>query len=174
MHGYICSLKSTVAKKLAEKMGIPKLETKQLGAISSEMDKIWRYRLLATIVKNYARGDADFILDGTFGKKPFREAIYQLGDEANLGDIVVVRCVCEDDHEVWKRIKGRKENEDVCILEWANRKHDAIECDRYKGAMPSLIEVDTKNFVVRPLNTRSDFSRKVAETLTEIVGSFKK
>lgn len=174
MHGYICSLKSTVAKRLAEKMGLPRLETKQLGAIASETDKTWRYRLLSTIVKNYAHGETDFIVDGTFGKKTFREAIYRLGDEASTGDVVVVRCICEDDHEIWKRIKGRKENEDVCILEWANRKHDVIECDKYRNAMPSLIEVDTKNFAVRPINARSDFSRKVAESLTEIVNSLKK
>ncbi|MEM5814503.1 MAG: AAA family ATPase [Candidatus Aenigmatarchaeota archaeon] len=174
MHGYICSLKSTVAKNLAEKLNIPRLETKQLGAIHSETDKAWRYRLLSAMVKSHVRSDTDMILDGTFGKKPFREAIYRLSEELGLGDVVVVRCVCDDDGEVWKRVKGRTENDDICILEWVSRKHDAVEFDKYRNAMPSIIEVDTKKFVVRPINMRSDFSRKVADSLAEIVGSMKK
>ena len=114
MHGYTCSLKTTISKALAENMGLDRLETKQFGKIVSQEGKSVRYQLFAAYTQKYVDRGRSIILDGTFGKKEYRDQIYRIAHTANLEDVVVIHCYCDDETEVIRRIDERGKNESNC------------------------------------------------------------
>ena len=111
MHGYTCSLKTTISKSLASKAGFHRIETKQFGAITSEDQKLQRYEQLAGAAETVLGTGRSVILDGTFPKFECRNHIYKLAEKCGIRRVTIVHCVCEDEEEVMRRLVTRKKNE---------------------------------------------------------------
>ena len=174
MHGYLCSLKTTISTALSQRLCIPRIETKELGEIKSKKQKDFRYHQVAELAQDRINGGGSIILDGTFGKRQFREHVYEIAQRTLAKDVLIIRCHCNNDEEIKRRIGERGVNEDICVSEWRNRSHDGLSGDRvYKGA-PSIITVDTEKYRVEAENLNSDFSCEVAQNVHEIMGELKR
>ncbi len=174
MNGYICNLKTTISHSLAKKYEIGRLETKQMGNIHREKDKNLRYKHLASLAKERAKMGCDVILDGTFGKKAYRQAIYDIGEELGIEDIVIVNCCCKNEQEIWRRINERQKNDSLCISEWQKKNHEGLDSDLYKGKPPSIIQIDTANYTVNAKNSRTRFCSDLTNKLSEAMKLIKK
>ena len=174
MHGYLCILKTTISTALSQRLCIPRIETKELGEIKSKKQKDFRYHQVAELARDRINGGGSIILDGTFGKRQFREHVYEIAQRTLAKDVLIIRCHCNNDEEIKRRIGERGVNEDICVSEWRNRSHDGLSGDRvYKGA-PSIITVDTEKYRVEAENLNSDFSCEVAQNVHEIMGELKR
>ena len=174
MHGYLCSLKTTISTALSQRLRIPRIETKELGHIKTKKGKGARYQLVAEIAEERINGGGSVILDGTFGKRQFRNHVYEIAQRTRAKDVLIIRCLCDNDEEVRRRICERGINESICVSEWRNRAHDGLCGDRVYSGVPSLITVDTANYRVDAKNLTTDFSCEVAQNVHEIMGELKR
>ena len=174
MHGYLCSLKTTISTALSQRLRIPRIETKELGHIKTRKEKGARYQLVAEIAEERINGGGSVILDGTFGKRQFRDRIYEIAQRTRAKDVLIIRCLCDNEEEVRRRICERAINESICESEWRNRAHDRLFGDRVYNGTPSLITVDTANYRVEAKNLNTDFSCEVAQNVHEIMGKLKR
>ena len=174
MHGYLCSLKTTISTALSQRFRIPRIETKELGHIKTKKEKGARYQLVAEIAKERINGGGSIILDGTFGKRQFRNHVYEIAQRTRAKDVLIIRCLCDNEEEVKRRICERGINESICESEWRNRAHDGLFGDRAYNGTPSLITVDTANYRVEAKNLNTDFSCKVAQNLHEMMSDLKR
>ncbi|MFH1127336.1 MAG: hypothetical protein ABIG84_07715 [archaeon] len=170
--GYICSLKSTVSRQLAPRLGIPRYETKDLGEIATEATKDERYRLFSKLAEDAILGHDAIILDGTFGKKDYRQAIYDMAKGAGVDEIFLIHCYCDDVEEIWRRITERAKNECPCVSEWLDKTHDDLCGDLYLGETPVVFEIDTNNYVLHS-NPVTPYSLKINGELEGIVEQLK-
>ena len=169
MHGYICSLKTTISHELAKDMGMARLETKQLGPIGDQYDKAGRYALLTELAEVCVKNGVDVILDGTFGEFECRKEIYKMAESLEVEDIVIIHCYCDDESKVWDRMHDRKEKDTVCVLEWINQTHIGLGIDKYDDTPPSIINVDTNKYIAKVEYDRTIFCRKIGEKLEKII-----
>ena len=174
MHGYLCSLKTTISTALSQRLRIPRIETKELGQIKTRKEKGARYQLVAEIAEERINGGGSVILDGTFGKRQFRDHVYEIAQRTVAKDVLIIRCLCDNEEEVRRRICERAINESICESEWRNRAHDRLFGDRVYNGTPSLITVDTANYRVEAKNLNTDFSCEVAQNVHEIMGKLKR
>lgn len=175
--GYICSLKSYISAALAKELGMTRLETKQLGSISTEEDKSHRYEKLAHLLRTELPKGKNIVLDGTFGKREYRQRVYDIAEQSGVEDMVVVSCSCYDKREVRRRIREREtrvKTDDVCLQEWLNQSYDNLNGDRFKQRCPSIIAVDTGEYEISSLILVSDFSHLVKDKLETIVEKLRK
>jgi len=174
MHGYLCSLKTTISTALSQRLRIPRIETKELGHIKTKKEKGARYQLVAEIAEERINGGGSIILDGTFGKRQFRNHVYEIAQRTQAKDVLIIRCLCDNEEEVRRRISERGINESICVSEWRNRAHDGLCGDRVYNGAPSLIAVDTANYRVEAKNLNTDFSCEVAQNVHEIMGELER
>ena len=174
MHGYLCSLKTTISTALSQRLRIPRIETKELGHIKTRKEKGARYQLVAEIAEERINGGGSVILDGTFGKRQFRDHVYEIAQRTVAKEVLIIRCLCDNEEEVRRRICERAINESICESEWRNRAHDRLFGDRVYNGTPSLITVDTANYRVEAKNLNTDFSCEVAQNVHEIMGKLKR
>jgi len=156
------------------KLRIPRIETKELGHIKTRKEKGARYQLIAKLAEERINGGRSVILDGTFGKRQFRDRIYEIAQRTQAKDVLIIRCLCDNEEEVRRRICERAINESICESEWRNRAHDGLCGDRVYSGVPSLIAVDTVNYRVEAKNLNTDFSYKVAQNLHEMMSDLKR
>lgn len=176
MSGYICNLKSNISTALAEQLGMIRLETKQLGLISTAEDKSHRYEKLTNLLRSELTKERDIILDGTFGKREYRQPVYAIAEQTRVEDIVIVSCSCYDKEEIWRRIRERGnevKNDDLCVQEWLNGSHDDLVREVVEGGY-SYIAIDTGEYLIYPLKLISDFSHLVKDRLSIIVEQLRK
>ena len=174
MHGYICSLKTTISTALSQKLCIPRIETKEFGQIKTKKEKGLRYQLVAEIAEERINGGGSVILDGTFGKRQFRDHVYEIAQRTVAKEVLIIRCLCDNEEEVRRRIGERGINESICESEWRNRAHDGLCGDRVYSGVPSLIAVDTVNYRVEAKDLNTDFSYEVAQNLHEMMSDLKR
>jgi len=174
MHGYLCSLKTTISTALSQRLRIPRIETKELGHIKTRKEKGARYQLVAELAEERIKGGGSVILDGTFGKRQFRNQVYQIAQRTRAKDVLIIRCLCDNKEEVRRRICERGINESICESEWRNRAHDGLCGDKVYNGVPSLIAVDTANYRVEAKNLNTDFSYEVAQNLHEMMSDLKR
>jgi len=173
MHGYLCSLKTTISTALTQRLRIQRIETKELGHIKTRKEKGARYQLVAKLAEERIKGGGSIILDGTFGKRQFRNQVYEIAQRTLAKDVLIIRCLCDNKEEVRRRIGERGINESICESEWRNRAHDGLCGDRVYNDAPSIITVDTANYRVEAKNLNTDFSSEVAQNVHEIMGELK-
>ena len=156
------------------KLRIPRIETKELGHIKTRKEKGARYQLIAKLAEERINGGRSVILDGTFGKRQFRDRIYEIAQRTRAKDVLIIRCLCDNEEEVRRRICERAINESICESEWRNRAHDGLCGDRVYSGVPSLIAVDTVNYRVEAKDLNTDFSYEVAQNLHEMMRDLKR
>lgn len=150
MHGYTCSLKTTISKAIASMYGLSRIETKQFGAITSEYEKLRRYEELAGAAETVLGAGMSVVLDGTFSKYECRNRIYRLAERTGIQVINIIHCECYDEEEVLRRLWARKKNEGICYEEWLNRAHDGLETDKARFEGLRIIKDDTSDLIVNP------------------------
>lgn len=139
MHGYICSLKSTVSKKLADRLNYAHLETKQLGK-QAKAFKDERYTLLAALAEQCLRHHHNTILDGTFSKRKHRDRLYRLLDSSI--ELTIINNTCPD-HITERRLNLRPGNDAECIAEWQQKLHEPITPEERATANFFLVNTGT-------------------------------
>jgi len=184
--GYIACGKSTISTKLADHMGVPRLETKNIDiSVRDRYSKSNRYeKLIELAAAELSKDDCTIlILDGTFSKMKYMNMVLDLKNEYDT-DLTIVRCYCDSDEEILKRIDKRDEPfsenafcfKSKILNQHPNRSehgHISGEYDMLSYLIPAnIITVDTNpgdmNQGVEIFRNRTHFTAKVSESLKVI------
>ena len=154
MNGYTASLKTYTARRIANVLKIPLIETNRFGRCTKEgvlnyamRDK--RYKIVTQLASFISENKLPMVIDGTFNFQRWRTALYpKLANH----DVIIVRCVCNDKAIIKARISEREankilpENEASSIFNYLKTRKDdesVYEDVLSSGETPTIIEFDT-------------------------------
>lgn len=145
MNGHPACLKSTISKKLSEKLSIPLVRTNAFGGtISSNGYSTFelrnnRYQQAFKQAEELLKQKHSIVFDGTFTKLEWRKQLYDLCTKYKVDEVIIFRCISSNCEVVRKRFKKR------AILEEQAEK-DSIYFKNYLRDVP-LDEPPLKDFI---------------------------
>lgn len=181
MNGYTACLKTYTARRLANVLKIPLIETNRLGSCTSDdgnlNDKLRdrRYETATKQALTLLEDGLSVVIDGTFNFRRWRGGLYSIFAENDVSDVVIVRCICEDETIIRARIEERQvkrilpENEAAKMENYFKTMKDdeSIYEDRMpSGEMPSVVEFRTgPEYTVEICQGDSDIAKVVQEVI---------
>jgi predicted kinase len=181
MNGTTASLKTYTARRIANSLKIPLLETNKVGRCTNSdgllADELRdrRYDLVTKQAKVLLEHHVPLVVDGTFNFQRWRKAIYAPLAENDITDVIIVSCVCDDVDIVQARIGERAQRK---ILP----ENEAARMDNYlktiqdnepvykdtllAGGKPAVIEFRTgPDYTVKIRQGASDNARMIRELI---------
>ena len=182
MNGHVACLKTTIARKLSEKLSLQLIETNKFGKVIGEGNNMEfskrgaRYQKLfefanATLAKGHS-----VVLDGTFSMVSWRKRIYALAERYSVDGFVIIRCTCRDAKVIKSRLECRRQNPQFPESEvhhFQNYLQSVGEDEKpYSDAMgsgklPCIIEVESANLQVKRVLNSSETGEKIKATLQD-------
>jgi len=172
MNGYTACLKTYTARRLSNLLRVPLVETNKLGpctdgsgALDLEARKL-RYERAVRLTYDYLHLGMSLVVDGTFGRKIWRQDLYGCCVRAGVRRVLAVRCFCTNEDVIEARIVDRQENDyrpenEAALL--ANYHTTRTEEEPIRGeSLPwdaplPIVEFDTERFEVE-VHTASEDS----------------
>jgi predicted kinase len=181
MNGYTACLKTYAARRIANVLKIPLIETNRLGHCTGEDGLLRddlrgrRYDIAGKLSAQLARARLPMVIDGTFNFRKWRGMFYPLLAENDINDIVIVRCVCDDEDIVQARINERSgrrilpENEAARMENYLKTRRDdesVYEDTLPAGGHPSVVEFRTgPDYTVEIRKGGSEAAKAIRELL---------
>jgi len=181
MNGYTASLKTYTARRIANVLQIPLIETNRLGKCTSDNGLLndrardERYRILAEQASVLSKNGLPMVIDGTFNFKKWRDSLYLPFAEKDISNVVIVSCVCEDKDIINARINERQEKQILPENEAARMENylktladnESIYEDRLPtGELPNIVEFRTgPEYTVKVRQGDSHIAKVVQEII---------
>lgn len=183
MNGFTATLKTYSARRIANLLKIPLIETNRLGHCTDEDglldDKLRerRYRIATDQASMLIRKGLPVVVDGTFNFQRWRNRLYRPLAKHGVEDVVIVRCVCYDEDIIKARIAVRQNKKVVPENEAARMENylktraddeDVREDILPSGAVPSVVEFRTgPEYSVEVTQGHSDMAEHIRYLLWE-------
>jgi hypothetical protein len=187
INGHVACLKTTLGYLLAPMLSLGHVTNSVLGAFVSDATaptfqelREARYRTATAITRLYLNEGVSVVLDGTFARRAWREAIYQLADEFGVEDLVAITCVCSDPALIEQRFAYRRlasDSPDAAANHWGAYlgsigAFEPIEGDTLpRGCCISRLTFDSGSFALRRDAILTPYAEAVALTIERLIAS---
>lgn len=173
MNGYTATLKTYTARRIANVLKIPLIETNRFGRCTDNQgllddtlrDK--RYKIAVEQAALLAARKLPVVIDGTFNFSRWRSDLYAELAKRGVKDIIIVRCVCEDEGIITARLEERQrrkilpENEAARMENYLKTRKDNEPV--YNDLLPSEGQPTVVEFTTGP-----DYAVKVEQGEAEL------
>jgi len=187
INGHVACLKTTLGYLLAPILQLGHVTTSVLGEFVSDATapnfnalREARYRTTTAITREFLREGVSVILDGTFSRRAWREAIYHLADQFGVEDVVAITCVCSNPAIVQQRLAYRRialDAPDAAANHWSAyagsvKDFEPIGIDRLPGGRRiSRLVFDSASFDLRREVIMTPFAETVAVAMERLMAS---
>ena len=181
MNGYTASLKTYTARRIANVLKIPLIETNRLGrctydnGLLDDTARDKRYDIATEQASVLLKRGLPTVIDGTFNFQRWRNELYLPLAENDLSNVVIFRCFCEDKDIVETRISERQErrilpeNEAARMENYFKTLEDnesVYEDILLSGEKPSVVEFRTgPEYTLTVRQGDSDIAKVVKEII---------
>lgn len=178
MNGYTASLKTYTARRVANQLKIPIIETNRLGRCTGDdglLDDALRekrYEIACQQASLLTKAGLPIVVDGTFNFQRWRNRLYLPLTANGVEDIVIVRCVCDDEAIIRARLNSRQanrilpENEAASMENYFKTRRDDESV--YEDGLPSIVEFRTgPEYTVRVRQGKSEIAQLVRDLVWE-------
>lgn len=182
MNGYTASLKTYTARRVANLLKIPLIETNKLGrctnadGLLNDSLRERRYEIAVSQASLMAENHLPLVVDGTFNFQRWRNGLYAPLLENGVEDVIIVRCVCFDEDIICARVAERERNRILPENEAAKmenylktlRDDESIFEDKLPSGRPSIIEFRTgPEYTVELKQGNSDIAKQIRYLIWE-------
>lgn len=187
LNGYVVCLKTTLGYLLAPVLNIGHVTNSVLGEFVSDASapvfqlmREARYQTSTAITRQYLHEGVSVLLDGTYARRAWRKAIYQLADEFGVTEVIAITCVCSQPHLIHQRLAYRQlspETPDAAANHWSAylgsvRAFESIEDDvTPNGRRVSRLTFDSGTFTLRRNAILTPYAETVALAVERIIDS---
>lgn len=189
INGHVACLKTTLGYLLAPMLQLGHVTTSVLGDFVSDeaapaFDALReaRYRAATAITRQFLLEGVPVILDGTFSRRAWRDAIYSLADQFGVEDVVSITCACSDSTIIEQRLAYRRlasDTPDAASNHWGAyegsiKNFESIEADRRPaGCKISRLFFDSASLTLRREVILTQYAESVAVAVERLIASGK-
>lgn len=187
LNGHVACLKTTLGYLLAPILNLGHVTNSVLGDFVSDASaptfqtlREARYRTATTITRQYLHEGVSVLLDGTYARRAWREAIYRLADEFGVAEVIAITCVCSQPHLIHQRLAYRRlstETPDAAANQWgvylgSVSAFEPIEDDATpSGRRISRLTFDSGTFTLRRNAVLTPYAEAVALAVERLIDS---